>query len=140
MSCKALAISCRLPRLQLSLVQPISSFYIATSILSSICDGGNTPLTWREGVISPTISPLASCSDTQSPSDGRRAAFMQRYLSHLPKQCSSGLIPSLRSQSPATFMHAQPLPRKPTAMKQTLAGLVFTSFLIKHGEWTHPGE
>lgn len=33
-------------------------------------------------------------------------------------------------------MHAQPLPRKPIALKQALAGLVLTSFLIKHGEWT----
>ena len=34
------------------------------------------------------------------------------------------------------IMHAKPLPRKPRAMKQILAGLVRASFLIKHGEWT----
>ncbi|KAJ8110641.1 hypothetical protein OPT61_g6567 [Boeremia exigua] len=39
--------------------------------------------------------------------------------------------PSRRSQSPATITHAQDLPRKPTAKKQALAGLVLTSCLIK---------
>jgi hypothetical protein len=36
-------------------------------------------------------------------------------------------------------MHAQLLPRKPTAMKKILAGLVLANFLIKPGEWTLAG-
>lgn len=91
-------------------------------------------------------------SDTQSPPDPPKSRVPA--ASHLPKQCSSGLLgnlllplsasrflpiahlsPSQHSQSPATITHAQPLPRKPTAMKQASAGLVLSSFLIKPGEW-----
>ena len=74
--------------------------------------------------------------------NGLHPVFLAAFSSILLPLFASRFLPIalfislLRSQSPATIMHAQLLPRKPTAMKQALAGLVLTSFLFKHGEWT----
>jgi hypothetical protein len=68
--------------------------------------------------------------------------FLASSYFHSPRLKSFQLRISIlrygRNRPPLScnILHAQPLPRKPTAMKLALAGLVRASFSIKHGEWT----